>query len=199
MNTGLSNNLCVPGDRLFPIEDGYSAGNGCYEIYGYIHAALVGKVKVSSQSMPNGKDVKLVEICGELDETKYVVPQQGCIVTARVESVGLRAAKCSILCVGDSLLSDEFNAVLKKEDIREIDKDRAALWKAVQPGDLILARVIGVGDLQTQFLLSIVEPELGVVYAVGQNAERMMPENAETVKHIHSEYREPRKVADIKN
>ncbi|CAD5228968.1 unnamed protein product [Bursaphelenchus okinawaensis] len=196
MNTSFTK-YCVPGDRLFSIDEGYSAGNGCYEIYGYVHAALVGKVKVSVQPLPNGKEVKLVEVCGEFDEKKYMIPQQGCIVTARVEAVGLRAAKCSILCVGDSLLSDEFNAVLRKEDIREIDKDRAALWKAVQPGDLILARVVGVGDSQTQFLLGITERELGVVYAVGQNGERMVPEKEGTVKHITSEYREPRKVADL--
>lgn len=112
--------------------------------------------------------------------------------------MGIKQAKCSILCVANTLLMDEFTAVLKKEDTRGIDKDRAELWKSVQPGDLILARVIGVGDSQTQFLLSIAEPELGVTHAVGQNLQRMMPEkNGQTVKDINSEYREPRKIAIV--
>lgn len=117
--------------------------------------------------------------------------------------MGLKAAKCSILCVADTYLKDEFSAVLRKEDVRFIDKDHAELWKCVQPGDLMLARVVGVGDTQTQFLLSIAEDELGVTHAVGQHGERLLPEaNGKTVKHISSEYREPRKLAlvpDINN
>lgn len=44
--------LCVPGDRLFAVEDGYCAGNGCYEIYGHVNASLVGRVKVLEKKLP---------------------------------------------------------------------------------------------------------------------------------------------------
>lgn len=37
------------------------------------------------------------------------------------------------------------------------------LAKCVQPGDLILARVISFGDNQASFILSIAEDQLGVV------------------------------------
>ena len=92
---------------------------------------------------------------------------------------------------------DEFSATLRKEDVRDIDKDNVELYKCVQPGDIILAKVIGVGDTQTSFLLSIVGDELGVVHAMGINGERMAPESGAVVKHISSKYREPRKVAAI--
>lgn len=32
----------------------------------------------------NGKTVNVVEVCGQFDEKKYVLPHTSCIVTARV-------------------------------------------------------------------------------------------------------------------
>lgn len=109
----------------------------------------------------------------------------------------LRYAKCSIICIGNTHLMDEFSATLRKEDVRDVDKDSVELYKCVQPGDLLLARVIGVGDTQTSFLLSIAENQLGVKFAIGQNGERMLPDTLAAVKDKNSEYREPRKVAHL--
>ena len=94
---------------------------------------------------------------------------------------------------------DEFSASLRKEDVREVDKDKVEIFKCVQPGDIILARVIGVGDTQTSFLLSISEPELGVKHGRGINGEQMEPESLAIVKAVNSEYREQRKCAKTPN
>lgn len=40
--------LCVPGEALYPVDEGYAAGHGCYEIHDYVHAALTGIVKVTT-------------------------------------------------------------------------------------------------------------------------------------------------------
>lgn len=109
----------------------------------------------------------------------------------------MRQAKCSILCVANTHLKDEFSATLPKENVRDMDKDKAELFKCVQPGDIILARIVGVGDTQTSFVLSISERALGVKYAVGINGQRMEPENLISVKDVNSEYREPRKCCQV--
>lgn len=73
------------------------------------------------------------------------------------------------------------------------------MYKCVQPGDIILARVLGYGDNSTAYLLSTAEDELGVVSARGENGEKLVPETSESVKSNKSEYRETRKVALIPN
>lgn len=83
--------------------------------------------------------------------------------------------------------------------MRDRDKDNVELYKCVQPGDIILARVIGVGDTQTSFLLSICEKSLGVKHAIGLNGERMEPESISVVKAVNSDYREPRKCCHLPN
>lgn len=94
---------------------------------------------------------------------------------------------------------DEFTATLRKEDVRDLDKDKVELFKCVQPGDIILARVIGVGDSQTSFLLSICEREFGVKHAFGIDGQRMEPESLTVVKDVNSDYREPRKCCQTPN
>ncbi|KAI6173352.1 hypothetical protein M3Y98_01072200 [Aphelenchoides besseyi] len=189
--------FCVPGESLYAISDGFIAGFGTYEMHATIYSALAGVVQVTTTSQASGDDQRVVSVSGRFDEKKYVLPTNGGIVTARVESLCLRYAKCSIICIGHTHLMDEFSATLRKEDARELDKDNVELYKCVQPGDLILARVIGVGDTQTSFLLSIAENELGVTFAIGQNGEKMVPDTLAAVKDRNSEYREPRKVARV--
>lgn len=106
-------------------------------------------------------------------------------------------AKCSILCVDNTYLREQFSATLKKEDIRNLEKDKVEIFKFVQPGDIILARVIGIGDSQSSFTLSIAENELGVTHAIGLDGQTMKPETLSIVKDVNSEYRESRKVAKV--
>ncbi|KAH7728193.1 3'-5' exoribonuclease CSL4 [Aphelenchoides avenae] len=188
---------CIPGEKLFPSSGGYRAGNGCYEIHNAIYASLIGFVHTFSMKDFDGREQKVVEVRRAFDEKHHVVPYAGCIVTARVEAISLKFAKCSIICVEDTLLNHEFNSTLRKEDIRATEKDKIELYKCVQPGDIILARVLGFGDAQTAFLLSIAENALGVIHAVGQNGKRLLPESSEVVKDPNTEYREPRKVAVV--
>ncbi|VDP23225.1 unnamed protein product [Onchocerca flexuosa] len=114
-----------------------------------------------------------------------------------VQNIGQRFAKCSIHCVECSVLSHEFNGILRKEDIMPIEKDKIKLEQCVHPGDVILARVIGFGDSQHSYLLSTVEDELGVVSSIGDLGERMVPCSFDEVKSIVTNAREPRKVARI--
>lgn len=58
------------------------------------------------------------------------MPLPGSIVTVRVETITQKFAKCSIICVGDVLLTHEFNSTLRKEDIREREKDKVSFVRA---------------------------------------------------------------------
>uniref|UniRef100_A0A915N5R7 Exosome complex component CSL4 C-terminal domain-containing protein n=1 Tax=Meloidogyne javanica TaxID=6303 RepID=A0A915N5R7_MELJA len=193
------NKVCIPGDKLFSVSDGYRAGNGCFEFYGILVASLTGYVNVSIVKDQHSNETKLVEIRRRMDEKSHVIPSQGKIVTAKVELLTQKFAKCTIISVENTMLLSEFNSTLRKEDVREKERDKVELYKFVQPGDIILARVLGYGEAQTSYLLSIAEDQLGVIIGKGQNGQRLSPDpnDPSMMKALNSEYREMRKVAQL--
>ncbi|KAL3104189.1 hypothetical protein niasHS_002216 [Heterodera schachtii] len=196
-NASHEKRICVPGEQLFSVSSGYHAGNGCYEFHGSICASLAGFLHVYSLKDSQNTETNIVEVRRNIDERSHVLPSQGKIVTARVERITTTFAKCAIICVEDTPLANEFNSTLRKEDIRDKERDKVELHKFVQPGDIILARVLGYGEAHTSYLLTIAEAELGVVIGRSQNGERLLPENSEIMKVPGSEYRETRKVAQL--
>lgn len=71
-----------------------------------------------------------------------VVPSPGNIVTAMVTMVNQRFCKCTIKCVGDTVLTRAYRGILRKEDVRAVDKSKVEMYKCYRPGDIILARVV---------------------------------------------------------
>ncbi|EJW78071.1 hypothetical protein WUBG_11019 [Wuchereria bancrofti] len=214
------NKYVIPGDRLFPISEQLKAGIGTYELFGHIYASLAGALhmyatvenlrghgrvslreenfNLRESNLQRDKETKIVEVRRESEkEKRHVMPYVGCIATAKVQNIGQRFAKCTIHCVECSVLSHEFNGILRKEDIMPIEKEKVKLDQCIHPGDVILARVIGFGDNQHSYLLSIVEDELGVVSGIGDLGERMIPCSFGEVKSVITGIREPRKVAHI--
>uniref|UniRef100_A0A0N5B0V8 ECR1_N domain-containing protein n=1 Tax=Syphacia muris TaxID=451379 RepID=A0A0N5B0V8_9BILA len=187
----------VPGDRLLPISDNVRAAAGTYEMYGYIYASLAGTVCVFNEK-EGEKEISTIEVRKNTEEKQtHIVPYVGSIVTAKVLNLGPRYSKCAILCVESSLLSHEFEGVLRKENLMESGTDKAELHLCVHPGDIILARVIGFGENQMSFLLSIAEAQLGVVSAMGDLGERMVPISFTEVRSVTTSVVEKRKVARI--
>lgn len=83
---------------------------------------------------------RTIEVHGITEQS--IVPAPGDIVTAVVTIVNQRFCKCSIKCVGDIVLTRPYRGILRKEDVRAIDKDRLEMYKCYRPGDIILARVV---------------------------------------------------------
>jgi exosome complex RNA-binding protein Csl4 len=59
--------------------------------------------------------------------------------------------------------------------------------------------VLGYGEAQTSYLLTIAEDQLGVTMGKGQNGERLVPYPGDPtmMKAFDSEYKESRKVAQL--
>lgn len=83
---------------------------------------------------------RTIEVQGITEQS--IVPAPGDIVTAMVTIVNQRFCKCSIKCIGDIVLTRPYRGILRKEDVRAIDKDRLEMYKCYRPGDIILARVV---------------------------------------------------------
>lgn len=54
-----------------------------------------------------------------------------------------------------------------------------------------------MGDVQTSYLLSIAEDQLGVSNALGDNGERLVAKDLHTVISTRTGYKEQRKVAQV--
>ncbi|KAL5015837.1 hypothetical protein ScPMuIL_005426 [Solemya velum] len=182
--------ICVPGQRLGRLDDNTTSGNGTYERNGFIYSSLAGYLE--SKDIDDGK--KLVEV--RTDTKKNIVPSVDAIVTARITNVTPRFCKCIMLSVGKTPLNEPFRGMLRKEDVRATEKDKVEMYKCFRPGDIIVARVLSLGDAHS-YLLSTTENELGVVMAVSEAGATMVPISWCKMKCPKTMSEEPRKVAKV--
>lgn len=126
-------------------------------------------------------------------------------MTARVEIVNQRFAKCSIICIGDTLLNRPLRGILRKEDVRATEIDRVEIYKNYRPNDIILAKVLPQIEIHT-YSLTTAENELGVVIASARGLSTssaifvpvpMVPVSWSEMQCPQTLTKEPRKVAKI--
>ncbi|XP_065295831.1 exosome complex component CSL4 isoform X1 [Dermacentor albipictus] len=182
---------CLPfiGQRLCASGDRFLGGDGTYVQNGYIYSSLTGLIKILRQ-----KDKKtLVEVqrC-----TRQNVPAPGNIVTVKITSVTHRFCKCSIIAIEDCELCEPFRGIIRKEDVREFEKDTVEMHKCFRTGDIVLARVISLGDALSYYL-STAENKLGVVVALGPLGVPMVPVSWTAMQCPVSSVKELRKVAKL--
>lgn len=60
------------------------------------------------------------------------------------------------------MLKEDFEGIIRQQDVRATDKDRVEMHGTFQPGDVVAARVISLGDSKSYYL-STAEKDLGVV------------------------------------
>ncbi|KAH8242007.1 hypothetical protein KR038_001058 [Drosophila bunnanda] len=185
--------VCLPGERLCATDDNIVLGVGTYEQNGYIYASKSGIVKIDE----SGKNCQVVSV--HKPGFHLTIPATGDVVTARVLVTTPKFAKCAIFCVRNVLLESSYRGLLRKEDVRETEKDRVDIYKSFKPGDVILARVIN--QMEQSFLLTTAENELGVVIAYASDARKnrvpMVPVGWSEMQCPQTTIKEPRKVAKV--
>ena len=147
---------------------------------------------------------------------KYnTLPMVDSIVLARVTRVQNRQATVSILVVldeqqdnMDSILSssanpenlnssDEqlrFQALIRKEDVRAVEKDRVDMHDMFRVGDIVRGAVISLGD-QSFYYLTTARNDLGVVMARSEAGNMMFPVSWREMRDSVTGLCETRKVA----
>ncbi|XP_054840192.1 exosome complex component CSL4 isoform X2 [Eublepharis macularius] len=112
-------------------------------------------------------------------------------------SINSRFAKVHILYVGSTPLKSPFRGTIRREDIRATEKDKVEVYKSFRPGDIVLAKVISLGDVQSNYLLTTAENELGVVVAHSEADVRMVPISWCEMQCPSTHAKELRKVARV--
>ncbi|XP_039251841.2 exosome complex component CSL4-like [Styela clava] len=182
-----SSQICVPGERLASAEH-HRAGFGTYVKRGYIFASLAGMVR----SEQNDKDIITVSVRSK--HHQQLLPQIDSIVTCKVTGISGRFAKCLITAVNNARLSEPLRGIIRREDVRAKDIEKVEIPKCFRPGDVVLAKVLSLGDASS-YLLTTAENGLGVVLARSEAGELMLPISWQEMQCPVSYVKESRKVA----
>ncbi|XP_065183927.1 exosome complex component CSL4-like isoform X1 [Sycon ciliatum] len=181
--------VVIPGERLGASCE-YSSGFGTYVRHGYVYASMAGFRSVVDTK--NGQEISVYHDASR----QRVVPVPGSLVTCRVTSTNPRHCKVSILRVGETSLKESFRGLIRKEDVRAVEKDKVEIYKCFRPGDIVLAKVNSLGDVQS-YLLTTAETTLGVIYAVSEVGVPMTAVSWAEMQCPKSKVKQFRKVAKV--
>jgi exosome complex component CSL4 len=190
--------IVVPGDVL-GTKLRFSGGPGTRtrgtEVV-RIYSTLVGKVSITSAKSEDSKPV--ISVLHTKPSCLRNVPRIGMRTICRVINISERQAKVSVLCLEGEYLAEPFQGVVRREDIRAMEKDTVEMFHSFRPRDLLRARVVAYGEGQ-MYVLSTAENELGVVAAVcGCGCdENMLPVSWCEMQCRKTGKREKRKVAKV--
>ncbi|VDM30749.1 unnamed protein product [Hydatigera taeniaeformis] len=95
--------------------------------------------------------------------------------TNSLDGITRRLARCDIVAIGDRPLAGRFRGIIRREDIRAAQRDRAEPTLSFRPGDLVRARVINiVGSSSGAYVSTCLPdaeaccPEVGAVVAAAR-------------------------------
>ncbi|KAJ1663505.1 hypothetical protein EV178_004909 [Coemansia sp. RSA 1646] len=189
--------VVTPGRRLGLTQE-YEPGSGTYARNGMIYASILGLRKTKQPSETSQDDLSQTQekptIYVERRNTKYAIPVIGSEVLARVVRINPRAASVAIMMVDSAPCQEEFQGVVRVQDIRATEKDLVQMISSFRPGDIIRAEIISLGD-QRSYYLSTTKNEHGVVFAQSDAGNSMIPISWEEMQDPKTQAVEKRKCA----
>lgn len=155
----------LPGEKVAESTSNLSAGYGVYEKEGFLIASLPGTLL---QSSANVLSVQMTTSANPQKKLHtQVIPAIGQDIIGKIVKITSKYAGVDILSVdGELPLMEPIKGTIRTQDIVEVEeKDIPPVHLAFRPGDLVRARMIGIGDPSAGYLLSTgMNPHLGVIY-----------------------------------
>ncbi|KAH7166065.1 hypothetical protein EDB81DRAFT_273052 [Dactylonectria macrodidyma] len=195
----------LPGKVLGPTSR-FTPGTGTHIFEGNVVSSLMGRVTVILPAKAPGPAKRLnkitapaVEGLATISVSRHgrkheILPDVGNVVLARVVRLMPRQAIVVIQQVGETVLQTEWQGVIRVQDVRATEKDKVKIYESFKPGDIVRAQVISLGD-QANYYLSTASNELGVIMAISEAGNDMVPASWKEYKDIETGISEPRKVA----
>jgi len=183
----------IPGDYLGSHAQ-FAPGPGTYQKGTGIFSTLVGSVKV------DGSKTSRPQLSVQGRRTLSSIPQVGSVVIGRVLNISDRQAKLELISVNSKLLEEPLSGLIRKEDVREVEKDTVDIFASFRPGDIVRARVITLGESHsTHYGLTTASNELGVIMATSERGFPMGPVSWCEMQCTQTGIKETRKVAKVKD
>eukprot|EP01099_Mayorella_cantabrigiensis_P007359 TRINITY_DN6523_c0_g1_i1.p1 TRINITY_DN6523_c0_g1~~TRINITY_DN6523_c0_g1_i1.p1 ORF type:complete len:208 (-),score=6.40 TRINITY_DN6523_c0_g1_i1:680-1303(-) len=199
----------VPGQILSTMTS-HQPGPGTHVYDNNILASITGRTVVTPAANKSAKPIISVP---RLDASNAVrpnaatgtLPKVGSVVLCRITRVQQRQLSASILLVdpsADDIIAHtqttddslQFQAVLRKEDIRAYEKDKIVMNDNYRVGDIVRATVISLGD-ERNYYISTAGNDYGVVVATSESGNAMVPASWKEMKDVVTGKGESRKVA----
>ncbi|KAK7421794.1 exosome 3'-_5 exonuclease subunit ski4 (Csl4) [Neonectria punicea] len=200
-----SPSIALPGKVLGPTSK-FAPGAGTHIFEGNVVSSLMGRVTIVPPSKAPGPAKRLNKITAPTTEDlatisvsrhgrkHEILPDVDNIVLARVVRLMPRQAIVVIQQVGEAVLQTEWQGVIRVQDVRATEKDKAKIYESFKPGDIVRAQVISLGD-QANYYLSTASNELGVIMATSEAGNDMVPVSWKEYKDSETGISELRKVA----
>lgn len=186
----------VPGDRIGTIREAMPS-IGTVVQRGQIYASLLGHVSLKFDQ-EKGKWLVSVETKEKASDR---VISEGQVVLCRVTRISTQQAFVQILAIEGAKHEGTLEewqrpeGSIRKEDIRSNASEQVLIQESFLPADLVLARVLSLGDLR-RYILGTGEPQLGVLRAVSATSGRpMIPASWKEMECPVTGIKEPRKCA----
>jgi exosome complex component CSL4 len=195
--------VAVPG-QILGSATSHLAGPGTHVYENNILASIVGSTVTTPAPNRSGKPSISVPR-SSTGQVSSILPNVNSIVLCRVLRVQQRQLTASILLTDPSpqaiipyptITNDElqFQAILRREDVRAYEKDKVVMNEMYRTGDIIRATIISLGD-ERSYYLSTAGNELGVVIAKSERGNAMVPATWREMKDVVTGKGEGRKVA----
>ncbi|KAJ2833444.1 hypothetical protein FBU31_001904 [Coemansia sp. 'formosensis'] len=192
MSTATASPVVVTPGRRLGVAQEYEAGTGTYVRNGVIYSSILGTRVISTSD--EGSDDAKTTVSVERSNTKFAIPVIGSEILGRVVRMNPRAASVAIMMVGSTPCQEDFQGVVRVQDIRATEKDLVQMIESFRPGDIIRAEVISLGD-QRSYYLATVKNEHGVVFAQSTDGNSMVPISWEEMQDPKTLVVEKRKCA----
>jgi exosome complex component CSL4 len=185
--------LKLPGDALGPTASN-NPGAGTHILSSHLHSSLGGPLSSSKRSTIKTSPQPTLSITRP---SGTLIPETGTIILGRITRTNPRQATLSILALGASgefTCRDAFPALIRQQDIRATEIDKVKVGESFRVGDVVRAVVISLGDERSYFC-GTARNELGVVMAVSEGGNQMVPVSWREFLDESTGLREGRKVA----
>jgi|SRR5271170_58532 len=202
--------VAIPGQLLGDTTT-YLAGPGTHVYESKIYASIIGSIVTIPASSKSTKPTISVPRDSPTPSTLQTsttssLPVVGSIVLCRITRVQQRQAIVTVLVVNPSSSSSiipytsttneelQFQAVLRREDVRAYEKDKIVMNEMYRVGDIVRASVISLGD-ERNYYISTAGNEFGVVVATSEEDNAMVPASWKEMRDVVTGKGEGRKVA----
>ena len=185
--------IVYPGRQLCNFAENLNLGAGVYSDNKICIASTFGVVDYI-QTPDNYAQLFLTPLHHNASHGDIVTIDLNDIVIGKVSKVEPHFAIITIVAVKDVYVSYKMEGMIKKEHIGVENAEKTKTSEALLPGDIVIAKVKSLSESK-KILLSIAEPDLGVIIARDEDGTQLTPISDAKMKNIKSGKIYQRKVA----
>lgn len=186
--TVMTSETLLPGQPLaLPLGPFPSLGAGLYVKDGRVRASLVGVPRYEGPTLT-------------ISRVRPHPPTTNSVILGVVTRLSPLQATVAISVVDGLPLpaGEEFNGVIRSQDVRATEKDKVRIGECFRGGDVVKGTVISLGDARSYYITTA-RNDLGVIFATSEAGATMEPVSWQAMRCPRTGRIEKRKCAKPEN